>query len=84
MITASVPFVVGDIIGLFFTDAIHDLSGNPLVASPLSKLLTFQGALIDAKGSSTVSGVSDSDAATIEGGRLDLVDLFDVTPRCRC
>ena len=77
VITGSAPFVSGDTIGIFLTDAIHDVAGNPLVASPLSKLLTSQGALVDAGGNSTVSGVSNKDAATLEGGRLDLVTLFE-------
>jgi hypothetical protein len=77
VITGNAPFVVGDTIGIFLTDAIHDVAGKPLVASPLSKLLTSQGALVDANGASAVGGLSNADAATLESGRLDLVTLFE-------
>ena len=77
VITGSAPFVAGHDIALFFTNGIHDAAGNPLVASPISKLLTSQGALVDANGDSTVSGVSQTDAAKLEAGRLKLLNLFE-------
>ncbi len=77
LITGAAPFPTGDIIGLFFTDDLHDDQGNPLVASPLSVLLTLQGSLADESGHSTISGVSDSDARTLEAGRQQLAPVFD-------
>jgi hypothetical protein len=77
VITGAAPFVAGDTIGLFFTDGLHDSAGAPLVASPVSALLTFQGALVDGDGHSTVSGISDADAATLEAGRSQLTPLFE-------
>lgn len=76
VITGQSPFPAGHTLGLFFTDGLKDPGGNPLVASPVSLLLTLQGALVDAAGHSTVSGVSDSDAATLEAGRQQLAPLF--------
>jgi hypothetical protein len=75
-ITGAAPFVVGHAIGLFFTNGLHDAAGRPLVASPVSAMLTFEGALLDAGGHSTVGGVSDADAAMLEAGRSQLTALF--------
>jgi hypothetical protein len=77
VITAHSPFPAGHTLGLFFTNGLADPSGNPLVASPVSVLLTLQGALVDAAGHSNISGVSDADAAMLEAGRQQLAPLFD-------
>jgi len=77
VITGQSAFPAGHTLGLFFTNGLHDPSGNPLVASPVSVLLTLQGPLVDAGGHSTISGVSDSDAAMLEAGRQQLAPLFD-------
>jgi hypothetical protein len=79
VVTGAAPFTPGDTIGLFFTNDIHDDQGRPLVPSPVSVLLTLQGSLVDANGASTVSGVSDSDAAMLELGRQQLATLFENT-----
>jgi hypothetical protein len=79
VITGAAPFSPGHNVGVFFTNAIHDDQGRPLVPSPVSVLLTLQGSLVDADGNSTVSGVSDADAATLEPGRQKLAGLFENT-----
>ena len=76
-IQAMQPFPAGHQIGLFFTDAIHSPDAAPLVASPVSVLLTLTAPLVDAGGHSTVSGVADADAAALEAGRTALSSLFD-------
>jgi hypothetical protein len=86
VITGQAPFTDGHIIGLFFTDAIHDApgsTGRSLVPSPVSKLLTLRGPLVGTDGRSTLLAVSDDDAAMLETGRLQLAMLFDdpVLPR---
>jgi hypothetical protein len=77
VITGQSAFPAGHTIGLFFTDGLRDPTGAPLVASPVSMLLTFQGALVDGAGHSYIPGVSDSDAAMLEAGRQQLAPLFD-------
>lgn len=77
VISGQTDFPAGHTLGLFFTNQLTDPSGNPLVASPVSVLLTLQGALVDAAGHSTVSGVSDADAAMLEAGRQQLAPLLD-------
>jgi hypothetical protein len=77
VIQATAPFAAGHVIGLFFTDAIHAPGGAPLVASPVSVLLTLTAPLVDSDGHSTVSGVSDADAAALEAGRTALAPLLD-------
>jgi hypothetical protein len=49
----------------------------PLVASPVSVLLTLTAPLVDTAGHSTVSGVGDAEAAQLEAGRLGLAPLLD-------
>lgn len=73
----SAPFPAGHQIGLFFTNGIHSPDGAPLVASPVSVLLTLTAPLVDGAGHSTVSGVADADAAALEAGRQALEPLFD-------
>ena len=73
----ATPFPAGHQIGLFFTNGIHSPDGAPLVASPVSVLLTLTAPLVDSAGHSTVSGVADADAAALEGGRQALQPLFD-------
>jgi hypothetical protein len=77
VITGQSAFPAGHTLGLFFTSGLKDPGGQPLVASPVSKLLTLQGALVDAAGHSTVSGIADGVAATLEGGRQQLAPLLD-------
>jgi len=79
VITTENPLPAGHTIGLFFTNGLKDPGGNPLVASPISKLLTLRGPLVDADGHSTISGVSDAAAAQLEAGRQQLASLFDST-----
>ena len=76
-IQSSAPFPAGHQIGLFFTNGIHSPDGAPLVASPVSVLLTLTAPLVDSDGHSTVSGVADADAAALEVGRQALQPLFD-------
>jgi hypothetical protein len=76
-IQASQPFAAGHPIGVFFTNAIHSPDGAPLVASPVSVLLTLTAPLVDSGGHSTVSGLADADAAALEVGREALAPLLD-------
>jgi hypothetical protein len=76
-IKLATPFPAGHEIGLFFTNAIHSPDGAPLVASPVSVLLTLTAPLVDSAGHSTVSGVADADAVALEPGRLALQPLLD-------
>jgi len=76
-IQAAAPFPAGHTIGLFFTNAITSPDGEPLVASPVSVLLTLTAPLVDGSGHSTVSGFSDADAATLEQGRQGLAQVLD-------
>ena len=76
-IQSATPFPAGHQIGLFFTNAIHSPDGAPLVASPVSVLLTLTAPLVDSAGHSTVSEVADADAAALEAGRLMLEPLLD-------
>ena len=76
-IQAGAPFPSGHTIGLFFTNAIHSPDGAPLVASPVSVLLTLRAPLVDGASHSTVSGVADGDAAVLEEGRKALAPLLD-------
>ena len=73
----SAPFPAGHQLGLFFTNGIHSPDGAPLVASPVSVLLTLTTPLVDGTGHSTVSGVADADAAALEAGRQALQPLLD-------
>ena len=73
----AAPFPAGHQIGLFFTNGIHSPDGAPLVASPVSVLLTLTAPLVDSAGHSTVSGVADADAAALEAGRQALQPLLD-------
>jgi hypothetical protein len=77
VIKAAAPFTPGHLIGIFMTNGIHSPDGAPLVASPVSVLLTLTSPLIGDDGHSTVSGVSDSDAAMLELGREALQPLLD-------
>jgi hypothetical protein len=76
-IQAAAPFMTGHTIGLFFTNAIKSPDGAPLVASPVSVLLTLTAPLVDDGGYSTVSGVSNTDAGELEAGRQALAPLLD-------
>jgi hypothetical protein len=76
-IQAAAPFPAGHTIGLFFTNAIDSPDGQPLVASPVSVLLTLTAPLVDSAGHSTVSGVADADATALEAGRQQLAPLLD-------
>jgi hypothetical protein len=73
----SAPFPAGHEIGLFFTNALHSPDGAPLVASPVSVLLTLTAPLVDSAGHSTVSEVPDAQAAALEAGRQALAPLLD-------
>ena len=80
----SAPWPAGHQIGLFFTNGLHSPDGAPLVASPVSVLLSLPAPsgssaplLVDSAGHSTVSGVADADAAALETGRAALEPLLD-------
>jgi len=73
----AAPFPAGHQLGLFFTNGLHSPDGAPLVASPVSVLLTLTAPLVDAAGHSTVSGLADVDAAALEAGRQALQPLLD-------
>ncbi|HVY36360.1 MAG TPA: hypothetical protein VHM31_00440 [Polyangia bacterium] len=77
VITGQNAFSANHTIGLFFTNGLHDPAGAPLVASPVSVLLTVQGSLVDANMHSVISGLSDAQAAVAEAGRQQLQPLFD-------
>lgn len=77
LIKGRQPFVVGHQYGIFLKRSIRAPGGAPLVASPVSVLLTARGELIDSQGRSNVSAVSAADAAMLEQGRLQLAALFD-------
>ncbi len=77
VITGQNPFPANHTIGLFFTNGLHDPAGQPLVASPVSVLLTLQGSLIDSQMHSVISGLTDAQAAMAEAGRRQLEPLFD-------
>jgi hypothetical protein len=82
VIKAAAPFTANHQIGVFLKSSIHNVAGKPLVAAPVSKLLTLHGALVDASGHSTVSAVADSDAVMLEAGRQQFdVLLNDTTLR---
>jgi hypothetical protein len=76
-IQALAPFPAGHPIGLFFSNGIHSPDGAPLVASPVSILLSLSAPLVDSSGHSTVSILGDADAAALESGRAQLAPLFD-------
>jgi hypothetical protein len=84
------PFTDGHQLGIFilrdtpnpmpgkgYPPGVRDAKGNPLIPSPVSKLLTFTVPLLDAANHSTISTVSDDDAMNLEGGRQQLGPLFD-------
>ena len=71
------PFPAGHPIGVFLTHDIQSPDHAPLVASPVSILLTLTAPLVDTAGHSTVSGVADADAAALEAGRQMLAPLLD-------
>lgn len=73
----SAPFPAGHQLGLFFTNGLRSPDGAPLVASPVSVLLTLTAPLVDSAGHSTVSGVADANAAALEAGRQALQPLLD-------
>jgi hypothetical protein len=73
----AAPFPAGHQIGIFFTNGIRSPDGAPLVASPVSVLLTLTAPLVDSAGHSTVAGVADADAAALEVGRQALQPLLD-------
>lgn len=76
VIKASAPFVAGHQIGIFMKSSIHNAAGQPLVAAPVSKLLTLRGALVDAGGHSNVAAVADADAVMLEAGRKQFDQLL--------
>jgi hypothetical protein len=81
VITADAAFAPGHQIGLFFTNAIHDVpgaAGRPLVPSPVSKLLTLPYPLLTSDNHSALLSVGDSDAMMLESGRQQLAKLFDM------
>lgn len=76
VIKASTPFVADHQIGIFLKSSIHNSAGKPLVAAPVSKLLTLHGELVDASGHSNVSAVADADAVMLEAGRKQFDQLL--------
>jgi hypothetical protein len=77
VIKARRPFEYGHQYGIFLKRSIQAPGGAPLVASPVTVLLTARGALVDEQGHSNVSAVADADAAMLEAGRLQLAPLLD-------
>jgi len=71
------PFPAGHPIGIFLTHDIKSPDKQPLVASPVSILLTLTAPLVDTAGHSTVSGIGDANAAALEAGRQMLGPLLD-------
>ncbi len=58
------------------TTGLKDTTGRPLMAAPAFALMRSKASLIDA-GKSTISGVSDLQAASLEPARLALKPMFD-------
>ena len=58
-------------------NAVTDTYGRPIVPSPVTVFLRGRGPMVDDAGHSLVSGITDEDAATAEGGRLALKALLD-------
>jgi len=77
VIQGQTPFPVGHQIGIFMTNDIHSPDDAPLVASPVSILLTLTAPLVDTAGHSTVSVVSDAQATMLEAGRQGLATVLD-------
>jgi hypothetical protein len=77
VIKARAPFVLGHQYGVFLTADIKDARGAALVPSPVSVLLRLRGTLLSSDGHSTISTISDQDAAMLEVGRAQLATLFD-------
>jgi hypothetical protein len=77
VLAPSQPLLPGHQYGLFFTDALSNDDGVPLVASPVSKLLTLEAELANGSGESLVSTLTDEQALTLEAGRSGLSTLFD-------
>lgn len=77
VIKARRPYEYGHQYGIFLKRSIKAPGGAPLVASPVTVLLTARGALVDEQGHSNVSAVADADAAMLEAGRSLLAALFD-------
>lgn len=69
--------IEGDTYVIILTNEITDQRDRPLLPSPVTVLLRTRGALVDEKGHSQVSGVSDADAKDLEEGRLQFVELLD-------
>jgi hypothetical protein len=77
VLTPSQPLQPGHQYGLFFTDALSNDDGVPLVASPVSKLLTLEAELANSSGESLVSALTNEQASMLEAGRSALAPLFD-------
>lgn len=78
VLTGATPFTAGHQYGVFITTGVKNAAGVAFVPSPVSKLLTLRGTLVDAAGHSTISSVASSDAALLEVGRAQLATLFDM------
>jgi hypothetical protein len=77
VLAPSQPLLPGHQYGLFFTDALSNDDGVPLVASPISKLLTLEAELANSSGESLVSTLTNEQALALEAGRSALSPLFD-------
>jgi hypothetical protein len=77
VLRGAAPFAAGHRFGVFVTRAVRDPRGRPLVAAPLSVLLSSPAPLVNDAGKSLLSTVPDAEALAIEAGRAALAALFD-------
>lgn len=77
VMTLDADFPDGHTLGLLATTGITNAEAVPFVPSPVTVLLKATGELVDEKGKSNVSDVSDADAGALEAGRKDLAILLD-------
>lgn len=77
VITLEADFPEGHTLGLLATTGITNADAVPFVPSPVTVLLKATGELVDDKGKSNVSDISDADAGALEAGRKDLAILLD-------
>jgi hypothetical protein len=77
LVKAPAPLEKGKTYGIIVSTAVQSPKGLPLVRPPVSMLLMARGPLVDGGGKSTVSSVSDVEAAQLEVGRRQLGALLE-------
>ncbi len=81
------PMTDGELYGIILTvpsaedevarNGVTSPDGRPIVPSPVTVMLRSRGPIVDTAGESLLSGITDEDAAELEAGRLQLMDLLD-------